>query len=41
MDNRSEQLFEKNRDYILAEAAGFYGISKDELTKTDALKDNY
>lgn len=33
MDNRSEQLFENNRDYILEEAAGLYGISKDDLKK--------
>lgn len=33
MDNRSEQLFEKRRDYILGKAAEFYGVSKKNLTK--------
>ncbi|UCE66354.1 MAG: phosphotransferase [Candidatus Zixiibacteriota bacterium] len=33
MDSRSEQLFEKNREYVLDRAAGFYGVSKKDLTK--------
>jgi Ser/Thr protein kinase RdoA (MazF antagonist) len=33
MDSRSEQLFEKHRDYILDKAARFYGVSKRDLTK--------
>lgn len=33
MDVRSEQLFEKHRNYILDKAAKFYGISKKNLTK--------
>ena len=35
MDNRSEQLFEKHRDYILGKAAEFYGVLKKDLIKTD------
>ncbi len=33
MDNRSEQLFEKYRDYIIGKAAESYGVSKNDLTK--------
>ena len=33
MDSRSEQLFEKHRDYILETAAKLYGISNRDLTK--------
>jgi Ser/Thr protein kinase RdoA (MazF antagonist) len=33
MDVKSEQLFEKHRDYILENAAGFYGVSKTDLIK--------